>query len=496
MNRRKFIHNTQAGCLGLLLSPTLAFSALSEKTETNRYVLEPENYKSPALPDGQRIPFGWPATGLSPGESVVFKIRKKIPKKELWFRISVAQEIWDRKLLHIHLPETGIYLGTVDIRSSSILVPYEVKIDTKYISEINQQGLKMTLESTSPFWFFNHPATSTNNSAFLPHLLSSEKESGTITSFLDCFLSINSIQAFGWREGTVLDGLWQLYQLKNNNDALKTIHQHFDLFFDDKQNLMYENAKSKPNDNRVDGIESTIPFATLARINPNHPILKTVVKGWKELEKENGMVIDGTMVSAEGCYTVSYPMAVIGKAWQDNTLKRNALEQLKHRFVLINNNQLNLRYYSKGRYTYPNWARGAAWILLGFSRTISELQGEIRDKEVIKKFEEAVEIAISMQRTDGLWSCFMHKQNSLPDTSGSAGISAAILTGIRNGFLPAKYKANAEKCRDTILNYITPDGFLTGVAQDNRGGVELQESDYRVIAQMGMGMLAQLYAEL
>lgn len=32
--------------------------------------------------------------------------------------------------------------------------------------------------------------------------------------------------------------------------------------------------------------------------------------------------------------------------------------------------------------------------------------------------------------------------------------------------------------------------------QDIRGGEELQEGDYRVIAQMGMGLMAQWYAEI
>jgi unsaturated rhamnogalacturonyl hydrolase len=70
------------------------------------------------------------------------------------------------------------------------------------------------------------------------------------------------------------------------------------------------------------------------------------------------------------------------------------------------------------------------------------------------------------------------------------------LIGIREGFLPESYRVHAEKCWRGLQKYITPDGFLKGVAQDNRAGEELQESNYRVIAQMGMGLMAQLYAEL
>jgi rhamnogalacturonyl hydrolase YesR len=291
--------------------------------------------------------------------------------------------------------------------------------------------------------------------------------------------------------------LWQIHSRIDNQEALSAINQHLDLFFDSQDNLIFENAHSRPNDNHVDGIESTIPFATLARLQPNHPILKTVVEGWGNLKKENGMVIDGTMVSAEGCYTVSYPMAVIGKTWGDEELIQEALSQLRHRFVLIKDGDFYLRYYTEGKYTNKNWARGAAWFLLGYIRTIEEVGTENTDEDIINKFKEAVDIALSMQLSNGLWSCFMDdKEGSLPDASGSEGITAAIISGINLGILPSEYKNNVESCYESLQSYITPDGFLKSVAQDNRGGEGLQRSDYRVIAQMGMGMIAQLYASL
>jgi unsaturated rhamnogalacturonyl hydrolase len=395
----------------------------------------------------------------------------------------------------VSIPKVGLELGTIDIRFSSVLVPYELKIATEHIEQINRYGLELTLDSPSPLWMFSEKASKIDNSAFLPHILVSDKEAGTVNDFLQCMESLNSIQAFGWREGTVLDGLWQLYAQKGRKEAMEAIKQHLSLFLDG-HNLHYETGRSNPRLNEIDGIESTIPFATLARLDANHPILKTVVAGWEKLKKPNGMVIDGSLVSAEGCYTVAYPMAVIGKAWNDRKLMKEALAQLKHRFVLYNNS-LYLRYNkTSGKYTFPNWARGAAWNLLGFARTIGELKSEMQDKEVIEQFQKGVELALSMQRSNGLWGCFMHRPDSLPDTSGSAGIAAAILTGIKDGYLPESYRPNAERCWNAIQQYIAPDGFLRGVAQDNRGGIEVQESDYRVIAQMGMGLMAQLYAEL
>jgi hypothetical protein len=43
---------------------------------------------------------------------------------------------------------------------------------------------------------------------------------------------------------------------------------------------------------------------------------------------------------------------------------------------------------------------------------------------------------------------------------------------------------------------LTADGFLAGVSPSNKGGAAIQRSDYRVIYQMGMGLMAQLLAAL
>ena len=495
MKRRSFLELVPVGTLGLLAGPTVACFKPSDKPKafSSQINLQINQHQPLEVLPGKRVPFGWPVVGIGPGETIHVNPQEHLPQENLWLRISVAQEIWDEKRVHVRIAETGTALGTIDIRYSSVLVPYELEISGKHASAINQYGLEMKLEAKSPLWIFSAPPEGSGNTAFLPHILHSQNKKGKTDHFLSCFTSINSVQAFGWREGTVLDGLWHLYSRKGNKEALQTIQSHFGLFFDDKKNLVYETSQSSPRDNRTDGIESTIPFATLARINPSHPIFQTVLAAWESYTKPNGMVIDGEMISAEGCYTVAYPMAVIGKVRQDHQLQQNALEQLRHRLVLLHNGKIYLR-NTAGNYSYPNWARGAAWFLLGFVRTLSELKSE--DQELARKFREAAEIALLMQREDGLWNCFMDQPESVSDTSGSAGIAAAILTGIEMGILPKHYKTQAKKCWNGLQDYITPDGFLKGVAQDNRGGVKLQMSDYRVIAQMGMGMMAQLYAGL
>ena len=499
MQRRNFLKMLQIRGLGLYIMPNIACSAYHSDKKfkgTTKIPLQVLGHSS-EISEGKRVAFGWSYYVMNPDDTVLLKPNHVPLSAYVSLRMTVALEMWEQARLIVSIQdEEETCLGSIDIRYSSVLVPYQLLIDSKYIPLINKFGLKVKLHSSKPFGFFNLTYSDVGSSVFMPHLLISSNKKGTINDFLNCFMSVSSVQSFGWREGTVLDGLWQLYSRKGEKRALKAIHDHFKLFFDEEQNLHYENSRNDPIDNKIDGIESTIPYAILARISPHHPILKTVIKAWDKYAQNNGMITGGTTITAEGCYTVAYPMAVIGKAWNQPDLQKRAIEQLKHRFVLIEGGNLNLRYNtSNGTYAYKNWARGAAWILLGFAKTMAELKDEIQDQKVINKFKEGVDYAISMQQKNGLWNGFMHTNNA-PDISGSTGISTAILIGIREGFLPKSYRQYAEKCWTALPDFLTPDGLLTGVSQDNRGGMKLQQSDYRVIAQMGMGLMAQLYAEI
>ncbi|MBD2847824.1 glycoside hydrolase family 88 protein [Paenibacillus sp. IB182496] len=167
---------------------------------------------------------------------------------------------------------------------------------------------------------------------------------------------------------------------------------------------------------------------------------------------------------------------------------------------------LHLRYMRDGRRTFQHWARAYAWYMLGLTRALTELEQlpeELRpdDRTMADLRAECVRIAaVAMrhQRGDGLWSCFVDDHTVAPDTSGSAGIAAALAAGARAGLLPVDCGAlaSAERAFGALLEHLTPDGLLTGVSQSNRGGEALQRGDYRVISQMGMGLLAQLYAAL
>ncbi|NUQ13119.1 MAG: glycoside hydrolase family 88 protein [Gemmatimonadaceae bacterium] len=101
---------------------------------------------------------------------------------------------------------------------------------------------------------------------------------------------------------------------------------------------------------------------------------------------------------------------------------------------------------------------------------------------------------VTSQRADGLWTCYAHRPETGPETSGTAGIAAALLLAHELGLAPASVQDVARRALQGLERYLSPDGFLHGVTQSNKGGEELQRSGYRVYLQMGLGLAVQLAA--
>lgn len=145
------------------------------------------------------------------------------------------------------------------------------------------------------------------------------------------------------------------------------------------------------------------------------------------------------------------------------------------------------------------WARGVCWHLLGLARTLGVLGHRPDAGGVIAALREMADWALARQLPAdhphaGLWSVFVNEPDLLPDTSGSAGIAAALAIGVKHGWLGEEHAAAADRTRAALTGHLTPDGFLGGASQSNKGGRGLQTGPYRVIYQMGMGLTAQLIA--
>jgi len=334
--------------------------------------------------------------------------------------------------------------------------------------------------------------------ALQPHLL----VPGTADAMTEYFVRMDSlacVQSFSWQGGCVLDGLLDLSAVPAHAALQEAARRQLARFVIDGK-LIYENHVSAPSDGRMYGIEGTLLFAALAKLEPQSPLLEIALGSWaKKLDAENA-ILDGQHTSSEGAYTVGYPLAIIARLRKDDALEKLALTQLRVRQARLFDGKMFWRtsephegVVQKGNRA---WARGIAWQMLGFARTLRELKHRTDLADCIASFQQLAAWVLPFQRADGLWSVFVDQPLLTPDTSGSAGIAAALSIGAQQGWLDASAKAAAAKTLAGLQPHLTPDGFLGGIAQANKGGEGLQPGTYRVIYQMGMGLLAQLIAAL
>ncbi len=503
MNRRESFKYLTAGCSFPFVKPDVTFSWVEALKATYDYVeLEVHSSYSTTLPPKQRVPFQWDYFGVGKEEeTTLLSLKDRVDPscKTLRLRLTTALDSREEKQVEVIIPDTDIVLGNLDCKYAPVLQITELAIEKKHLALVQKNGLELKLiKGSKPTYFFSDSnAVKDGSGVLFPHILTENKKNKKPqTAFLDQLMSLGSLQPFDWMEGCVLDGLWQIYTLKNEPKALDTIKAHLNLFLDAQGNLIQEDPKSNIADNTITGIESTLTYAVVARLYPEHPVLKKVEKFWEEHRNDLGAIVDYS-ITAEGAYTIAYPMAVLAKAWERDDLAKMALQQLRIRKKLVDEGNNYLRYYpDKQNRTYKNWARGLTWYMLGIVRTIALLKDEEDVDDLIEELNRVTRFVLLHQKENGLWNCFIDNPNTIADTSGSAGISAAIAAGIHEGFLTEIPKKSIERTWQGLLPFLTPDGLLSGVAQSNRAGEELQRSNYRVISQMGMGLMGQLYAYL
>ncbi|MBD2843949.1 glycoside hydrolase family 88 protein [Paenibacillus sp. IB182496] len=487
------------------------------KTTEKRFRRAAAAVKGPALhlPEGTRVPAGWSAVRIgAAGEEALLQWSEAgeasplMPESGAVLRLCLALNMHQIKRVEARLGG-GEPLGSLDIRYGYVFQPFELQLTAAQAQAAVREGIVLwTSADTGPVWVFDSLGGAADKAFFAPHLLLEDTATGGAAGsgrrerFLAAFLSLTSLQPFGWIEGCVLDGLYDLRPHVGARRADDALDAHLSQYLDDHGRLRYEDLFSRPADGRLTTIEATLPAGVLVKRDPGHPLIAAVIAYWASLEKE-GLVMDGSIVTAEGAYTIAYPMAAAAVRLQRPALAEQAVRQLLgRRDRLARGRDFYLRSADGGaRMTFRNWARAWAWYLLGMTRTWTELTdgglaGVAGLPEVEAELRRAAAAALSWRGADRLWSCYLDDPASGTETSGSAGIAAALALGARSGALPEAMAERACETLNALTGYLSVDGVLHGVSQHNAGGDELQRGGYRVYAQMGMGLLAQLDAAL
>ncbi len=480
-----------------LLAASLTWCALRRATAEEptwcRHL--PATVNDPAalpMPEGRRASFGWQSVAI--GEQAIALTWPNLPADAAVSRLRIAAALDERDVKRIEAVSLrdGAPLGSIEVRFASQFQPYELAVTRAQAAD----GIALRLASGTPFRVFT--AGETLPAELAVHLLvpGGAKPRGEFLRRLD---SLACVQQFGWMEGCVLDGLLDLSALPGLGQLKAAAQRHLDLFVSGGK-LTYDGPRCELVRDRIYGIEGPLPLAALAKLDPKSPVLDLLPPFCAARRDADGDVLDGRNASSEGAYTVGYPLAVMARQRQDAAMATMALDQLRARQArLMVDGTFYRTHNADGGRGDRHWARGMAWQLLGYARVLRELRGFVAEAELAPRIDEMRALAAlvrRLQRPDGLWAVFADEPALTADTGGSAGIAAALAIGAGCGWLTTDDRAAAQRCHDALLTHLTPDGFLAGVSQSNKGGGGLQRSDYRVIYQMGMGLLAQLMAAL
>ncbi len=505
MSIRKMIFTTGL-FVGLLANSTV----LNEVGYADAVHIPATSEKSPAfsVPSDKRVPFGWPSIAIAPADEetatfVQWSGQELPPGDNVQLRVATALDSHEPLLLEIRVPSDPEPLGNIKLNFSPVFQIGELALTRDQASRVLAEGILITRTvGNAPFHLFGPSASSSTSdipdipAVLQPHLMVAG-ETDRWAEYMKRLEGVDTVQPFGWMEGAILDGVYELAEVSNNEQLTHALSERIDLYLHGDQ-LVYEDPKSVPCDNRVFGIEDSLPFAVIARTRPDHPTIQLAIDFWKDKRRSSGFaegcIQDGGLCSAEGSYTVGYPLMLIGRLRNDPQLVEMALDQFRIRkTLLVEDGDLWLR-NSNGRRHMKNWARGVTWYFLGLVRGIAEAPEGTDTNDLRAEAIRTMDWVLQHQQHNGLWRNLFDLPSQTVDTSGSAGIAAALAIGASEGILPERARTAALKTKNGLTNFLTPDGLLAHGTPSNRSPEA--QSNRRVIFPVGMGLTAQLIAAL
>lgn len=437
-----------------------------------------------------RISFGWKAFRLEKPTILGFKalIRPAEPSR---FRLTVALDSSEQSKVEVYLPLGNWEPAVMDIRFPGACEIFEVELDPDATQAALKGGIGLRrTEGSEPLMFFApDPSGETTPSELQPHLMVAGNERPR-SEFDVRLLSGADLQPWGWRLGCVLDGLLDL-EKPLGRKSRQTFDRWLKLFFPAGK-LVYEGPGNVPRDQGIYSADGVLPFAALARRDPKHPALNMAAAWCRENADSKGVIMDdhSGALGAIGCYTLAYPLAVLSSVLKDSQLARLSENQLLARQQkLAAAGAIYTRSGGGEQTRLRNWSRGIAWYLLGHVRSLAYLRRTAGLEDAVRN---AAALALRTQRPDGLWACFAGEDETGVESSGSAGIAAALALGARLKILDPGALAAARRTASSLERLLTPDGFLSSVAPGVPAGEAVLRGGYRCHGQFASGLYAQL----
>lgn len=121
------------------------------------------------------------------------------------------------------------------------------------------------------------------------------------------------------------------------------------------------------------------------------------------------------------------------------------------------------------------WGGGNGWTAAGLACVISRLPASRQSERnhLVAFCREVIDGCLAHQRPDGLFHNVIDQPDTFVETNLAQMLACVVFQGMSEGWLPATYRASAEKLRSAARSKMDPYGFVQGACSapdfDNPG---------------------------
>ena len=334
----------------------------------------------------------------------------------------------------------------------------------------------------------------------LPENEESLKEGGEHIGF---FKRDFGISEWDWPQGVGLYGILKVMKIQKKEEYKEFLYQWF-------QRNIEEGIPSR-------NINTTAPLLTLAELNELykdkefealclewadwliHCIPKTREGGFQHVISANGDR-QGVRLNDNQMWIDTLFMAVLflnkmGQKYKRQDWVEESIHQVLIHIKYLYDTNSGLFFHGWSFERMDNfggifWCRGNSWFTLGILEYIEMFKGTLGTGVktfFVDTYKAQVEALKKLQGKSGLWHTVLTDPTSYEEVSGSAGIIAGILKGIRCGILDDSYLPCVKRGIRGILKNIDKDGTVLNVSGGTGVGNNAEYYKKMLIAPMAYG---------
>ncbi len=113
------------------------------------------------------------------------------------------------------------------------------------------------------------------------------------------------------------------------------------------------------------------------------------------------------------------------------------------------------------------WGRGNGWVAAGMTEMLRTLPANHPQRaRIMKSYRKMMAALVKYQASDGMWRQLLDDPQAWEESSGSGMFTFALITGVKNGWLPAeKYGPAARKAWIALVGFVDQNENVTNVCE-------------------------------